>query len=90
MQLSHYQLAGTIEADRHRDEARRHAHERALRETRAARPGLAARLLAVLQRLGDRNRRAVTDFACRLPDGRIGVTAFIQHDGEWLLVCRVA
>ena len=32
----------------------------------------------------------MTSYPCRLPDGRIGRTAAVPMNGEWVLVCRVA
>ena len=90
MLTSSHQLVAAIEEDRHRGEARRHAHERALREARVERPALAARLAALFAHAVRRDRRSVTDLACRLPDGKTGVTAFVLRNGEWLMVCRVA
>jgi len=84
------QLQGAnIDEERHRDEAQRHAHHRAPLETRAERPALSARLAAAILRVVRRDR-PVTDYPCRLPDGKIGRTAVVQRDGEWMLVCRVA
>jgi hypothetical protein len=49
-------------------------------------PGLLARLVeAVRQRLEDRH--SLTDYPCRLPDGRTGRTAIRQVGGEWVGVC---
>jgi hypothetical protein len=86
---SHYHLAGTFEEDRHRGEARRHEHERALRETRVERPSLPARLVAAAARFVRRESPSLAGLACRLPDGKVGRTAFVQQGGEWALVCRV-
>lgn len=85
-----HELAAAIEEDRHRGEARRHAHERALRETRGERPSLPARLVAAITGVVRRDRQRLADVACRLPDGKIGRTAFVLQGGEWTLVCRVA
>jgi hypothetical protein len=79
-----------IEASRHEGEARRHADERALRETRPERPSVVARLAAATLRVVRRDRHSLTDYPCRLPDGRIGRTAVVLQGGEWALVCRVA
>jgi len=83
-------LAATVDEDRHRDEARRHLHERTLLETRAERPSLAARLGAATVRVVQRDRHSLTNYPCRLPDGKIGRVAVIQLDGAWTLACRVA
>jgi hypothetical protein len=85
-----YHLADAFEADRHRDEERRHAHHRALLETRAERPALSARLVAATVRVVRRDRHSLTSYPCRLPDGTIGRTAVVYSGGEWTLVCRVA
>jgi hypothetical protein len=85
-----HQFVAAIEADRHRGEARRHAHERALREARPGRPSLPARLGAAITGAVRRDRERLADVACRLPDGKTGRTAFVQQGGEWTLVCRVA
>ena len=85
-----HHLVAAIEEDRHRGEARRHAHERALREARPERPSLAARLVAAITGVARRDRQRLADVACRLPDGKTGRTAFVLQGGEWTLVCRVA
>jgi hypothetical protein len=82
--------AASIDEERHRDEDRRHARRRAQLEARPERPSALARLLAAAQRVARRDRHALTDYPCRLPDGSIGRTAVILRDGEWTLVCRVA
>jgi hypothetical protein len=84
-----HHLVRAIEEERHRAEARRHAHERALRESRVERPSLPARLAAAFTGVIRRDRRRLADIACRLPDGKIGRTAFVLQGGEWTLVCRV-
>lgn len=78
----------TLEADIRR--SLRYAHHRAaLLESRAGRASLPARLqAALLARM--RRDHALTDYACRLPDGSIGRVAVVQHGGEWTLLCRVA
>jgi hypothetical protein len=86
--IVHY-LAATYEADRHRGEERRHAHERALAESRPAGPSLPARLKASIMNLV-RREHSLTDYPCRLPDGRIGRVAVVPSGGDWALVCQVA
>ena len=87
--LPHF-LGATIDEDRHRDEARRHLHDRALLETRAPeRASRAARLGAGTVRAIRRDRHSLTSYPCRLPDGKIGRTAVIPSGDEWSLVCRV-
>ncbi len=84
-----FALAATVDEDRHRDAARRHDHHRALLETRAGVPSLRARLGAAIVGIGRRDH-SLTDYPCRLPDGRIGRVAVVLDDAEWVLVCRVA
>lgn len=79
----------TFEQELHRGEGQRHAHDRALREGGAERPSLPARLGAAVLNLVRRDH-SLTDYPCRLPDGKIGLVAVIQQDGDWTLVCRVA
>jgi hypothetical protein len=83
-------LAASVEEDRRRGEERRHAHHRALLTTRVERPSLAARLAAATLRVVRRDRHSLTDYPCRLPDGKIGRTAVVNSGGDWVLVCRVA
>jgi hypothetical protein len=78
----------TYEQDRRRGEEQRHAHDRALRDARAERPSWPARLGAAILTLVRRDH-SLTDYPCRLPDGKIGRVAVIQQDEEWTLVCRV-
>ena len=82
-------LAITIDEDRYRDAERRLAHQRAMFETRAERPSLRARLGAAILNVARRDH-SLTDYPCRLPDGRIGRVAVIRQDADWTLVCRVA
>jgi hypothetical protein len=81
-------VAAAVEEDRHSGEARRHDHHRALLEARAARPSRLATLRAAVLN-ARRDRHALTDYPCRLPDGRIGRVAVVLDGGEWTLVCRV-
>jgi hypothetical protein len=85
-----YALAETYEQDRHRGEERRHAHHRALLETRVERSSLPARMGAAFMHVVRRDRHSLTDYACRLPNGKLGLTAVVQQGGEWALVCRAA
>ena len=82
-------VAASIEEDRHRGETRRHAHHRACADARAGRSrtlaGLRAAILHILRR-----DHSLTDYPCRLPDGRIGRVAVVLDGGEWVLVCRIA
>jgi hypothetical protein len=87
----HYRVAAR-EHERHRDEARRHAHRRATLEARPARPprpSPLARLRAAIPSRGAEDH-GLTDYPCRLPDGTIGRVSVIEVDGEWTMVCRVA
>ncbi len=85
------QLQGaTVDEERHRGEAQRHARHRSALEARAARPSVAARMGAAVMHVVRRDRHSLTAYACRLPDGKIGRTAVVQSGGEWTLVCRVA
>ena len=81
-------LATTYEEDHHRFEERRHAHQRSLLEGRFQRPSPAARLAAAILHIV-RHDRALTNYPCRLPDGKIGRTAFVEVGDAWVLVCRV-
>jgi hypothetical protein len=49
-------------------------------------PGPLARMAdAIRARVEDRH--ALTEYPCRLPDGRLGLTAIRRVDGEWTAVC---
>jgi hypothetical protein len=84
------ELGATYDRDRDRGVDRRNAHHRALLESRAERPSQVARLGAAILRVVRREHHSLTDYPCRLPDGKIGRTAVVRRDGEWTLVCRVA
>jgi hypothetical protein len=84
------ELDRRVEEAHHRGEGQRHAHHRALLEMRARRPTWSARLVAATLRTVRRERHSLTDYPCRLPDGKIGRTAAVQRNGEWVLVCTVA
>ncbi len=75
--------------DRHRGEERRHAHHRALLGGRPLGPSLPARLSATIRKLTQRDH-SLTDYPCRLPDGKIGRVAVVLQNGDWTLVCQVA
>jgi hypothetical protein len=83
-------LAAACEVDRHRGEELRHAVQRSLLEGRAERPSFLDRLVAASLRAARRERHSMTNYACRLPDGKIGRTAVVLVAGEWELVCQVA
>jgi hypothetical protein len=76
-----------IEGSRHHGETRRHAHARALLDTRPDRPSAWARFEAAILNLVRRDH-SLTDYPCRLPNGKIGRTAVVMSGGEWVLVCR--
>jgi hypothetical protein len=78
----------SFEQDRHRGEAQRHAHDRALRAVRVEGRSLPARLGAAILDLV-RRERSLADHPCRLPDGTVGRIAVVQKDGDWTLVCEV-
>jgi hypothetical protein len=84
------ELDRLVEEAHHRGEGQLHAHRRALLEMRATRPSPSARLAAATLRAVRRERHSLTNYPCRLPDGRIGRTAAVQRNGEWVLVCSVA
>jgi len=68
-----------IEAAHARDSAR-------LARLAPLHPGPLARMSdAIRARVADRH--ALTEYPCRLPDGRIGLTAIRRVDGEWTAVC---
>jgi len=78
--------------DHQRDFERHAGHRRALleaRPSRPSRPSSVARLRAAVLTLARRDH-SLTDYPCRLPDGKMGRVAAIQADGEWTLVCRLA
>jgi hypothetical protein len=58
-------------------------------EPGAARPALSARLAAAIRNVV-RSDHSLTDYPCRLPDGRMGRVAVVQDHGDWTMVCRVA
>ena len=85
------QLQGAnIDEERHRGEEQRHARHRSLVEAQGERPSLPARLAAAALRMARRDRHSLTNYPCRLPDGKIGRTAVVRSGGDWTLVCRVA
>jgi hypothetical protein len=83
-------LAVTYDEDRDRGVDRRNAHHRALLASGAVRPSRLARLVAGIAHGVRGDRHSLTDYACRLPDGKIGRVAVLMQGGEWTLVCRVA
>jgi hypothetical protein len=82
-------LAADFEVDRRRDEARRHQYDRVLIQAPAESRSLASRLEGAM-RARLQPEHSLTDYPCRLPDGRMGRVAVIQQDGDWTMVCRVA
>ena len=81
--------AESPEQDRHRAEDRRHDQHRALLEAPLGRPSRLDRLRAAVRNALAPDDHALTDYPCRLPDGRIGRVAVVLDQGEWTLVCRV-
>jgi len=82
-------LASTYEADRDRGEARRHEHQRARNEAQGDRVSTRARVMAAVRsRL--KPEHSLTDYPCRLPDGRMGRVAVVRDRGDWVMVCRMA
>ena len=79
-----------IDAERHRGAEERHARHRSLLEARGERPSLPVRMAAAFMRVVRRDRPSLAGLTCRLPDGQLGRTAFVQQGDEWTLVCRVA
>jgi hypothetical protein len=82
-------LASDFEADRLRGELRRAEQDRWLSESRAASPSPISRIQAAI-RTRLQPEHSLTDYPCRLPDGRMGRVAVIQQDGDWTMVCRMA
>lgn len=81
--------AESIEQDRHRGEGRRHDQHRALLEAPVVRLSRSNRVRAAVRNALAPDDRALTDYPCRLPDGRIGRVAVVLDQGEWTLVCQV-
>jgi hypothetical protein len=90
MRPSLYHVASTIEEDRHRHEERRHAIRRALLDAEGEHPSPRARLAAALLNLTRRDDHSLTNYPCRLADGRIGRVAVVQSGADWTMVCRIA
>jgi hypothetical protein len=84
-------LVADFEADCRREELRRAEQRRGLMETeaRSESPSLLAQLEAAF-RTRLQPEHSLTDYPCRLPDGRMGRVAVIQQDGDWAMVCRMA
>ena len=85
-----YPLAAALDEDRHRDEDRRHAHYRALREAQGESPPWRERLQAAFVNLVRRDDHSLTNYPCRLPSGGMGRVAVVQQGGDWTMVCRAA
>jgi hypothetical protein len=82
-------LTAIDEADRHRHEARRLEHQRGLIDARGVSPSRLGRLEeAIRTRLAPDH--SLTDYPCRLPDGRMGRVAVLAQGGDWVMVCRMA
>ncbi len=74
---------------RHREDARRLEQYRLFMEARVETPSPLSRLgQAIRTRL--QAEHSLTDYPCRLPDGRMGRVAVVQQDGDWTMVCRLA
>jgi hypothetical protein len=84
-------LAADFEADRRRQELRRAEQHRGLIqiEAQAGSPSLLAQFEAAF-RTRLQPDHSLTDYPCRLPDGRMGRVAVIQQDDDWTMVCRMA
>jgi hypothetical protein len=81
--------AESIEQDRHRGEGRRHDQHRALLDAPLGRQSRLDPLRAAVRNALAPEDHALTDYPCRLPDGRIGRVAVVFDQGEWTIVCRV-
>jgi len=82
-------LASAYEADRYRGEGRCHEHRRALVEGQGERVSIQARVMAAVRsRL--KREHSLTDYPCKLPDGRLGRVAVVRQRGDWVMVCRTA
>ncbi|HEY5437139.1 MAG TPA: hypothetical protein VIK13_18060 [Candidatus Limnocylindrales bacterium] len=84
-------LVADFEADRRREELRRAEQRRGLMESeaRSESRSLLAQFEAAF-RTCLQPEHSLTDYPCRLPDGRMGRVAVIQQDGDWTMVCRMA
>ncbi len=82
-------LEADFEADRRREEARRHQYDRVYVQASAESGSLLTRIKGAI-----RTRRqpdhSLTDYPCRLPDGRMGRVAVISQGGDWTMVCQLA
>jgi len=84
-----YYRAASIGESRGRDEERLDAAQHLVpREAQPERVSLATKVRAAVQFVLRRDH-SLTDYPCRLPDGRIGRVAVVKVAGEWSLVCRV-
>jgi hypothetical protein len=83
-------LAASIQEDRWREQGRPSStRHRTSRDAQPEGVSLAARVRAAVEHVLGRDH-SLTDYPCRLPDGRIGRVAVIEAEGGWVLVCRVA
>lgn len=82
--------SAAVDAERHRGEADRHARHRSAARAIAQFPSAPAKLVARFRGIVRRDRHSLTPYPCRLPDGKIGRTAFVLRGDEWEPVCRVA
>lgn len=82
-------LTDVMEENRHYNEERRHAYQRALEENRVIRPSLSIRLKSKINSLRKEDH-TLTNYPCKLPNGKMGRVAVIAQDGDWAFVCKVA
>ena len=85
-------VAGGDDIGRRREDARRLEQYRQFMEARAETPSPLTRLGQLGQAIRTRLQaeHSLTEYPCRLPDGRLGRVAVVQQDGDWTMVCRLA
>jgi hypothetical protein len=100
--VNNWYAVGELARQRNADHEREAMGGRLARAARAddagaERPSLAARLGAAILSIvrSDLPRdvpldHSLTDYPCRLPDGRLGRVAVVMQASDWTLVCRVA
>jgi hypothetical protein len=82
-------LAPSLDDDWRRREERGQQQYRAIIEARGERTSILARLEAAARNLVQ-PEHSLTDYPCRLPDGRMGRVAVIEQNGDWTMACRLA
>jgi hypothetical protein len=82
--------AACADHERRGGEGWRHDYHRSLLEAPDERSSLPARMGAAFIHVVRQDRHSLTDDACRLPNGKLGLVAVVEQGGEWTLVCRVA